>query len=130
MLKRIFGLFTGLIFLVPTSALALEWQQVDADNESTTFVDPKSIRLQEGFRLFWQKTELNQLKWTEDGLSYSSITTYTSIDCANSLYSTLKVIAYNKLGNIVFSFNYLPNPRQIPSDGVEKEVQNFVCRGR
>lgn len=129
MLKRMFGLFTGLTLLVPTPVLALEWQQVSADNESKTFINAKSIRPQGSFRLFQQKTEFNQPKRTRDGLNYSSLVTYMGIDCINSLYSTLRVTALNNLGDVVFSFNYPPNPRHIPSDGVMNQMQNFVCRG-
>ena len=102
-MKRL--LITLLLAVLSTSAMA-EWVQINANNNSTTYVDPTTIRKAGNKVKMWAMIDFKK-RTEEIGDTLSQASQY-EIDCQNETTTQLAWVRYSgnmRTGHVVYSDN-------------------------
>lgn len=101
--------------------------KVEKDRKFRVYVAKESIKINNSERQSWSKLLFDQDQTDEDGTKYKEVFIYSTVNCANRMYSYKSARFYNSLGELVFSENISQQPVPILPDTVSDHVARFVC---
>lgn len=105
----------AMILMLTSTALMAEWKVISINEESTTYVDTKTIRRNGSQVKMWTLRDY-QIPQNEGSGSYYSSKNQMVFDCKNESFKILGYYDYSGNmgnGNSVDYYIY-PNPRSIP----------------
>ena len=128
-MKRL--LITLLLAVLSTSAMA-EWVQINANNNSTTYVDPTTIRKVGNKVKIWLMEDVKTMQ-ISGKYKFLSDKSQHEYDCQNETFTPVASALFSGnmgLGQVVYSYNRRLDSMSVMPGTVSDVVWKMVCGTR
>lgn len=108
-------------------AIATNWHPIFEDDEKTVYIETDNIRIQGDEVSYWEKWVYKNPQG-EGGILFISRLAHSTSDCKERTSGITQLVAYDKDGDVVFSFYYPLDMKPVVPDSIGETTLDKACQ--
>lgn len=108
-------------------AIATEWYLMYENDEYSIYIESESMKIQGDKVSYWEKLEFKKPKKDLEGKLFFTRIAYKTSDCKERMSGFTQLVAHDKEGKVVHSFDYPLDMSPVAPNSVGEVILEQAC---